>query len=151
MLNHFYLVHRDWLSKKVKYSFSKHYLGWSAPWEKLRYIDLLLDRFDSTHIIPRVRSLKMGCFMPQLSRNLVSVKWPTRISIFFLNPKYPLGNPKFCLWNHQKWFWGPKIAPLSFSQKFLKNITPHVFAPSTLNFCPIFMCHTILESWSVEY
>ena len=28
---------------------------------------------------------------------------------FFLkNPKYPLGNPPFCLWNHQKWFWAPK-------------------------------------------
>ena len=70
-------------------------------------------------------------------------------NFFFKNPKYPLGNPPFCLWNHQKWFWGPKIAPLSFSQKFWKNITPHVFAPSTLNFCPIFKCHTILESWRV--
>ena len=39
-------------------------------------------------------------------------------NFFFKNPKYPLGNPPFCLWNHQKWFWGPKIAPLSFSQKF---------------------------------
>ena len=70
-------------------------------------------------------------------------------NFFFKNPKYPLGNPPFCLWNHQKWFWGPKIAPLSFSQKFWKNITPHVFAPSTLNFCPIFKCHTIFESWRV--
>merc|ERR1711954_243434 len=39
-------------------------------------------------------------------------------NFFFKNPKYPLGNPPFCLWNHQKWFWGSKIAPLSFSQKF---------------------------------
>jgi len=124
-----------------------------------KYRSLLLSTEVFVNISVPKRSIK---FEDQLSKNrLTSINLGNEqefgkrkmadsdFNFFFKNPKYPLGNPPFCLWNHQKWFWGPKIAPLSFSQKFWKNITPHVFAPSTLNFCPIFKCHTILESWRV--
>ena len=44
---------------------------------------------------------------------------------------------------------GPKIGPLIFFKKIVKNSTPHIFGHILLNFCPKVKCHTILESWDV--